>query len=357
MSVGHVVSVSLGSPRRDWEGEIALAGERWRVSRIGTGGDLARAAVLVRALDGRVAAVGLGGIDTHLVLGGRRYALPQGVWLAGQARRTPVVDGAGWKAAVEPAAIRALAAGGFPLRGRTALVTSVLDRPALAAALFAAGCRVLAGDAYYALGLPLVLSLKRFAPLAAATLPLLRRLPIQWLYPLGERQEREGCGSAWVVSNVDIICGDLHLLRRRLPRSLRGKTVIASTVTAEDIAILARRGAGHLVILAPLIGGRALPANAWEALAVAAAGRRAADLRPEDYLAVWKAAGGGPHVMRLGRDAPRAGVQVLRGCADTVGKGDDDDFSVRSIRPHRREGLCRGDAGSVLCRRGRHGRG
>lgn len=295
----QVVSVSLGSPRRDWEGTVRLAGERFRVYRVGTGGDLARAARLLRELDGRVAALGLGGINTHLLLGDRRYALPEGVRLAGLARRTPVVDGAGWKAAVEPAVVAAMAAAGFPLAGRTALVTSVLDRPALARALSGAGCRVLAGDAYYALRLPLVLPPGWIPPLGALTLPFLRHLPIRYLYPLGHRQKREGVGGARIFRRVDLLAGDSHFLHSRLPARLDGKAVIASTLTDGDAAVLAARGVSHLITTTPLLDGRALGANVWEALAVAAAGRRAEEMTAADYLSVWRAAGGRPWVQRL----------------------------------------------------------
>ncbi len=298
-----MVSVSLGSPRRDWEGTVRVAGERLRVRRVGTGGDLARAAALLRELDGRVAAIGLGGINTHLVLGHRRYDLPQGARLAGLARRTPVVDGAGWKAAVEPAAVSeaavALNTGGVALAGRTALVTSVLDRPALARALAAAGCRVLAGDAYYALRLPLLLPLERFAPLAAAALPLLRRLPIHWLYPLGRRQERVGRCGGRLYRRMAVLAGDFNFLRSRLPERLEGQVVIASTATEEDAACLAARGAGWLITPTPPVGGRRLAANAWEALAVALAGKRPEDMAAADHLAVWRVVGGGPWIERL----------------------------------------------------------
>ena len=58
-----MVSISLGSPARDHAVEIRLLGERFRVERRGTNGDLARAIALYRELDGTVDAFGVGGIE------------------------------------------------------------------------------------------------------------------------------------------------------------------------------------------------------------------------------------------------------------------------------------------------------
>ena len=71
----HVVSVSIGSSRRDHRVEMELLGERVCIERRGTDGDLGRAAQLIRELDGKVDAIGLGGMDLYIFAGGRRYVL------------------------------------------------------------------------------------------------------------------------------------------------------------------------------------------------------------------------------------------------------------------------------------------
>lgn len=292
--VSEVVSVSLGDPRFDSATSLTLAGERYRLRRIGTGGDLQRAARLIRDLDGKVAALGLGGVNRTLVFGHRRYSLPPGEFLARQARMTPIADGSGWKAAVEPALVTELAGRGFPFAGRVGLVTSVLDRFWLARALIDAGCRVRCGDPYYALRFPFVFpSLASFSPVAMIAVPFLRRLPLGWLYPLGKSQRRVGHGSRRLLAGVDILLGDFHLMRRFLPADLSGKSIIASTLDPGDRRLLAERGLACLISLSPPLAGRSFGANLWEALAVAAFGRRPADLRGEDYIAAWRAAGGG----------------------------------------------------------------
>ena len=88
-----VVSVSLGSSRRNMEAEVHLQGKRVLVQRVGTDGDMQRAEDMIRELDGKVDAFGLGGIDLYIWAGDRRYVFRDAQRLARAARLTPVVDG------------------------------------------------------------------------------------------------------------------------------------------------------------------------------------------------------------------------------------------------------------------------
>ena len=57
----RAVSVSIGSSKRDKAVEVNLLGEQVRIERIGTDGDMEKAALLFKELDGKVDAFGLGG--------------------------------------------------------------------------------------------------------------------------------------------------------------------------------------------------------------------------------------------------------------------------------------------------------
>jgi hypothetical protein len=67
--VKHVVSISIGSSKRDHRAEIEILGERFLIERIGTDGDMDRAVAMIRQLDGKVDAFGLGGIDMYIFAG------------------------------------------------------------------------------------------------------------------------------------------------------------------------------------------------------------------------------------------------------------------------------------------------
>ena len=71
----RAVSVSIGSSTRDKVVEIDLLGERVRLERIGTDGDMEKAAELFRQLDGKVDAFGVGGADLGCMVDGRWYPL------------------------------------------------------------------------------------------------------------------------------------------------------------------------------------------------------------------------------------------------------------------------------------------
>ena len=81
-----VVSVSIGSTKRDVDEHIDLLGTRVRLRRIGTNGDLSAARRLVSELDGNVDAIGLGGTDLYVRLGTRRYYIRDSVRIASAAR-------------------------------------------------------------------------------------------------------------------------------------------------------------------------------------------------------------------------------------------------------------------------------
>ena len=65
----RAVSISLGSTKRDKAVDVTLLGEKVRIERIGTDGDMEKAAQLYRSLDGEVDAFGVGGADLGLTVG------------------------------------------------------------------------------------------------------------------------------------------------------------------------------------------------------------------------------------------------------------------------------------------------
>ena len=97
----HAVSVSLGNPTRDKRVEVNFAGEQILVERIGTGGDAKKARALFAELDGKVDALGVGGIDLHVRVGKREYPIRAGLKLVRDVRDTPVVDGRALKYVLE----------------------------------------------------------------------------------------------------------------------------------------------------------------------------------------------------------------------------------------------------------------
>jgi hypothetical protein len=282
----RVVSVSLGSSSRDHATEVELLGERFAITREGTDGSLARAIARVRELDGRVDAIGLGGIDVYLYAGTKRFALRDGVKLLEAARITPVADGSGLKNTLERHAIgymrREL---GTVFAGTHVLMVSALDRFGMAQALVEAGADVLFGDFIFALDLDKpVRDLAAFEALAEKYLPDACKLPFQFFYPTGKKQDRPPEPKyPQYYDEAAIVAGDFHFLRQFMPERLAGKTILTNTVTARDIEELRVRGIARLVTTTPDFNGRSFGTNVLEAALLALLGKRWSDVTEADY--------------------------------------------------------------------------
>jgi hypothetical protein len=284
--VKRVVSVSLGSSSRDHRAEVELLGERFEISRLGTDGSLDRALAELRALDGTVDAIGLGGIDVYLYAGSKRYALRDGLRLMEAVKKTPVVDGSGLKNTLEREAVRFVRdVLHEPLAGRKVLMVSALDRFGMAQALVEAGADVLFGDFIFALDLDKpVRGLAEFEQLAEKYLPDACKLPFQFFYPTGKKQDRPPQPKyPEYYAEADIIAGDFHFMRQFMPERLDGKLVLTNTLTAGDVAELRERGVTRLVTTTPDFGGRSFGTNVVEAALLALLGKRWDEVTADDY--------------------------------------------------------------------------
>jgi len=283
----HVIGVSLGSSKRNHSVEAEFLGEKFLIERIGTDGDLNKAEELLRELDGKVDAFGMGGIDLYLVAGDRRYAIRDAQRLARAVTKSPIVDGSGLKSTLERRVIRYLAnSQTVPLQGKKALLVSGVDRWGMAEGLTQAGCILTCGDLIFALGLPVPLrSLGQLKLAAALIAPIVVKLPFTMLYPTGKKQEEQKVDSRfsrYYLEN-DIIAGDFLFIKRHLPPKILGKTIITNTVTAADVEDLKNRGATTLVTTTPELDGRSFGTNVMEAVLVSLAGKPWSELTSTDY--------------------------------------------------------------------------
>jgi hypothetical protein len=284
--VKKVVSVSLGSSARDHRAEVELLGERFDIARVGVDGKLDRALAMIRELDGTVDAIGLGGIDVYLYAGKDRYAFRDGLRLLEAAKTSPVVDGSGLKNTLERKAVdfmqREL---GIDLRGKRVLMVSALDRFGMAQALVQAGADVVFGDFIFALDLDRpVRGLDEFEEMARKYLPDAMKLPFQFFYPTGKKQDRPPQPKyPEYYDDAEIIAGDYHFMRQFMPDRLDGKTILTNTVTAKDVDFLRERGIARLVTTTPDFGGRSFGTNVVEAALVALLGKRWSEVTEDDY--------------------------------------------------------------------------
>lgn len=308
-AIKEVVSISIGSSKRDHTVEIELFGTPFTIRREGTDGDMDRAVARLRELDGHVDAFGLGGIDLFLHAADRDYYFRDGRRFGEAVRRTPIVDGSGLKGAVEGDVVRYMAEDmGLPLVGKRVLVTSAVDRWGMAMAFEAAGCEMSYGDLLYALGVPVMIhgkkTLERVVHVIA---PIAVQLPFKWLYETEADHTSEvqkESRHAELYRQADIIAGDYKYVRRYMPDDMAGKWVVTNTTTAEDVEFLRSRGVELLVTSTPRLEGRSFGTNVIEATMVAL-DQASSALAPERYLELLGQTGFAPDVQWLGTPSAR----------------------------------------------------
>jgi hypothetical protein len=284
-----IVSVSLGSSTRDHQVEVDWLGERIDIRRIGFDGSLDRAIAALRELDGTVDAIGLGGIDVYLYAGKHRYALRDGLRMLDAVKKTPVVDGSGLKNTLERETITYLQNNGIvDFKGLPVLMVSALDRFGMAQALVEAGADVTFGDFIFALGIDKpVKTLAEFEALADRYLPDACKLPFQFFYPTGKKQEKAPEPKfPQYYHDARLIAGDFHFIRQNMPDDLSGKTIITNTVTQHNVDELRARHVARLVTTTPNLGGRSFGTNVMEAAMLAILGKRWDEVSDADYRAL-----------------------------------------------------------------------
>lgn len=299
----QVVSVSIGSSKRDHAVEIDLLGERFKIWREGTDGDMAEAVRRLRSYDGKVDAFGLGGIDLFLRAADHDYYFRDARQFRDAVKVTPLVDGSGLKGAVEGDVVRFMREDlGLQVAGKRVLVTSAVDRWGMAMAFADAGCEMTYGDLLYALDIPVMIH-KRSAlvRLVHVMAPIASQLPFKFLYPTEadhtSKVESES-KHAELYRDADIITGDYKFVRKYMPNDLSGKWIVTNTTTLEDVEFLRSTGAELLITSTPRLEGRTFGTNVIEAALVALDGAKQA-LAPARYLELLHATGFAPDVIRL----------------------------------------------------------
>ncbi|MEW6624134.1 MAG: quinate 5-dehydrogenase [Bacillota bacterium] len=312
----RVVSVSLGSSKRNHAVEIEVLGQKVLMERIGTDGSLAKAASLVAELDGRVDCFGLGGTDLYIYAGGKRYLIRDAAKIASNAKKTPIVDGTGLKNTLERKTVMYLqSVHGLKFKEKKVLMVCAMDRFGMAEEFEKAGAVMTYGDLMFGLGLQIPLhSLNALDRVARVIAPVVVKLPFKLLYPTGEKQDKLNKNTKYMkyYNEADVIAGDFHYIKKHMPLSLEGKIIITNTVTQEDISELKNRGAILLVTTTPHLNGRSFGTNVLEAVIVALSGKHVSKLTMDDYLTILDKLDFNPYLEWL-QAAPKEAKEVIHG--------------------------------------------
>jgi hypothetical protein len=273
----RAVSVSLGSSKRDKAVEVELFGQKISIERIGTDGDMEKAAQLYKEMDGKVDAFGVGGADLGLMVGEKWYTLHSVKPMVRFVEKTPLVDGAGLKITLESKTVPFIEANiqyYIDDLGKTAFVMTGADRWGLASSFLDAGYECTFGDLMFSLDIPIPIHTeKQLRVLAALLMPIAGRLPFKWIYPTGEKQEERKPKHTDIFQWATVTAGDCHYIKRYMPDDMEGKVIVTNTTTAEDVELFRKCGVKYLITTTPVLEGRSFGTNMMEAALVAVAGK------------------------------------------------------------------------------------
>jgi predicted amino acid dehydrogenase len=284
----EIVSVSLGPSSRNYEFTTQILDELIRVRRFGADGDVGRAADLIAQFDGRVDAIGLGGMNVYFKVGHRTYIHQQIQQVASAARITPVVDGVHLKNTLERWAIGEVSQERPGLFShKRVFVVSGIDRYAMAEVLSSYSHQIVFGDPIFHLNLPFALrSFKQLELYADLVLPALCRAPYGRLCPVGGEQDLRSPRGIKYFDWADIVVGDFVYIRRFAPENLSGKVVITNALSAADVQELRDRGVESLITITPPLSDEHpyVGTNVIEAILVSFVERPVAEITDDDYL-------------------------------------------------------------------------
>lgn len=272
----RAVSISIGSSKRDKVVEIELQGEKICIERIGTDGDIEKAARLYQELDGKVDALGVGGTDLGFFVDQKWYPLHSAQPLVRFVKETPVADGSGLKNTLENRVAAFIEKKiGKHIREKKVFIVSGVDRWGLSQSFANQGYECVFGDMMFSLGIPIPLrSTRALKIMAALLIPVVGRLPFHWIYPTGEKQEIRIPKWEKYYHWAAVTAGDCHYIKRHLPDRMDGKVIVTNTTTTADVNLFRGAGVKYLITTTPVLDGRSFGTNMMEAALIAASGKK-----------------------------------------------------------------------------------
>jgi len=273
----RAVSISIGSSKRNKSVEVDLLGEKVVIERIGTDGDMEKAALLYKELDGKVDAFGVGGADLGLMVDDKWYPLHSVSSMVRYIKHTPVVDGTGVKNTLENMAAPMIdqELGDYiKEKGRKTLIMTGSDRWGLTKSFTELGYETVFGDLMFSLDIPIPLhTTKQIKTLVGILMPVISRVPFKWVYPTGAKQETRTPKFEKFFQWATVIAGDCHYIKKYMPDDLTGKIIVTNTTTPDDVALFKQCGVKYLITTTPVLDGRSFGTNMIESALIAISGK------------------------------------------------------------------------------------
>jgi hypothetical protein len=158
--------------------------------------------------------------------------------------------------------------------GNKAFIMTGADRWGLTRSFLDSGFECVFGDMMFSLDIPIALhTAEQIKFMAALLLPIATRLPFEWIYPVGEKQEERKPKYPKYFNWATVVAGDCHYIKRYMPDNMQGKIIVTNTTTPEDVDLFRKAGVKYLVTTTPVLEGRSFGTNMMEAALVAISGK------------------------------------------------------------------------------------
>lgn len=297
----QVMSISLGSSKRNHRSEFDVLGDHFVLERIGTDGDAAKMKQLFHEQDGKVDAFGLGGFDLYLCYKKNKYVFREAYNAIKDVKITPVADGTGVKRTLEKMSVKFLHDQGIINNNMKVLIPSAVSRYFMYEAFIDLGYKVKWGDLAFSLDIgkkayqsPVLMDI-----LAYTLLPIMVKIPYKWLYPVGESQDIIVPKFDAMYKEADIIAGDFHYIYKHLANDMTGKIIITNTITADEIKELKARNVKLVATTTPEFEGRSFATNVIEAFACAILNKKPLDISDQEFIDLFNQLKFQPRIVNL----------------------------------------------------------
>lgn len=295
-----VVSISLGSEDLDYDFETEFLGQRFRVIRIGTNKDMAKAEALIKEWEGKADAIGLGMVRDHYAVGPHRFIQESTRQLEALVTRVPVTTGVRMREILHDWAIRRAQSelSNFFNNAKVFFFSGMNNyRPATVLSEWTDN--LVFADPVQQLGVPKMLtSLKALELYAAGSHRLMKWTPPHVLSPsVAPIKEWNRFILRKAVQKADVIVGRYDEIEQFSLEELGGKTVLTSMVTDERLEALRDKGVNMVLDCTPKIFDVTVAINVIEAMVMAVSGKKVGELTDDDFLEIIDSLGIEPRIL------------------------------------------------------------
>ena len=279
-----IVTVSLGSSKKDFEFKTRFLGKTFTIHRMGSDEDTTKAWEIMRRQQAHADAIGLSEISDHINVGMRTLINKETRRLTNVVTRVPVTTGATLRRLLQVRAIRHVQKElGHYFDNNLVLFLSGMRNYDMAVAMSDYTKNMTFADALLQTGTPTLLtSLEQLELYAKGAEMLLNGRPGQLLeraLPGFKNQRLSGS-----VAKSHVIVGTFGEIKAvGTPGNLEGKTIITSAVDDERMKFFKECKVNLVVDVSPKLFERVVGINVLEAMILAALGKPPEEISDDDF--------------------------------------------------------------------------